>query len=687
MIPLKRAGPVKTEEPEAKRCNSRGNLIDLCGSAAASGSSQLDKESSSEIRILLTGGLRAGKSSIGNTILGREAFPTREGKPDRETDRCDVRKGEVAGRRISIVDTPWFKRKNINKEVEKEMMVQLSSPGPHAVVILISLGLINDHFIYYISECQQYLRDLCGEAVFRHALILFTHADRLGGLTVEQYIEKQAEERRKRNQGFSAEEQQTEEEINQREREYLQQLMEKCGNRCCFFNNKNKSDRRQVIELLETIEAMMRENGGAHHTFDQYQRILPLDAEQILREEWEQERREKVTELQEEMRKLTEQLEEKTRALEREQNKLERVITEVDRYYRTTPVDWREEIRKRMKSEKMCGSAAAAGSSQLSQESISEIRILLTGDHRAGKSSSGNTILGREAFHTGEEDTDCETTEHCDVRKGEVAGRYISIVDTPQFCKDRCDKVEKEMMVQLSSPGPHAVILVISLELIIDNVINYDISEYQQRLQELCGEAVFRHALILFTHADRLGGLTVEQYIEKQAEERRKRNQGFSAEQQQRQEERIQKGREDLQQLMEKCGNRCCVFSNNSKSDRRQVIELLETIVAMMGENGGAHCTFDQYQRILPLEAEQRLREEREQERREKVTELQEEKRRVKEQLEEMKREIEKKKDDLQKEINEVHRYYSSRPLDSKEMAKLIRKLIHCRIHFDSECQ
>ncbi|MBN3299769.1 GIMA8 GTPase, partial [Amia calva] len=463
---------------------------------------------------------------------------------------------------------------------------------------------------------MQYLRDLCGEAVFRHALILFTHADRLGGLTVEQYIEKQAEERRKRNQGFSAEEQQTEEEINQREREYLQQLMEKCGNRCCFFNNKNKSDRRQVIELLETIEAMMRENGGAHHTFDQYQRILPLDAEQILREEWEQERREK-----------------------------------------------------------------------LSQESISEIRILLTGDHRAGKSSSGNTILGREAFHTGEEDTDCETTEHCDVRKGEVAGRYISIVDTPQFCKDRCDKVEKEMMVQLSSPGPHAVIIVISLELIIDNVINDDISEYQQRLQELCGEAVFRHALILFTHVDRLGGLTVEQYIEKQAEERRKRNQGFSAEQQQRQEERIQKGREDLQQLMEKCGNRCCVFSNNSKSDRRQVIELLETIVAMMGENGGAHCTFDQYQRILPLEAEQRLREEREQERREKVTELQEEKRRVKEQLEEMKREIEKKKDDLQKEINEVHRYYSSRPLDSKEMAKLIRKLIHCRIHFDSECQ
>ncbi|XP_066577907.1 GTPase IMAP family member 7 [Amia ocellicauda] len=465
-------------------------------------------------------------------------------------------------------------------------------------------------------------------------------------------------------------------------RQYLQQLMEKCGNRYCVFNNKNMSDCRQVIKLLETIEAMMRENGGAHYTFDQYQRILPsiTETEQRMKEERNQkkrERREKVAELQEEKRKHIEQLEEKTRLLERKHNKLERLIADVDHYYRAGPVDWREEMRKHINSEEMCGSAAAAGSSQLGQESSSEIRILLTGVRRAGKSSSGNTILGREAFHTEEEDPYCESTKRCDARKGEVAGRHISIVDTSDLFDE---EGEKELMIQFSARSPHAVILVISLEMLTDRLINSDDDEMygcQERLQELYGEAVLKHSVILFTYGDRLGGLTVEQYIEKEDEEGRKRFQWLTAKLQQLEEERMQKGRAYLQQLMEKCGNRYCVFNNKNMSDRRQVIKLLETIEAMMRENGGAHYTFDQYQSILPLGAEQRLVEERKWERRKMLDPLEEEKRRVTKKLEEMSWELKKERNDLQEKINEVHRYYNSKPLDiRKQIRKLIRKRI-----------
>ncbi|MBN3304710.1 GIMA7 GTPase, partial [Amia calva] len=153
-----------------------------------------------------------------------------------------------------------------HRRVEEEMMVQLCSPGPHAVVIVISLDPSDLSLLGKFFFLEKFKKTF-GEVLFRHAVMLFTHGDRLRGRTVEQYIEKQAEEQRKQNLGP--------ERRAQNQREYLQRLMEECGNRCCVFNNKNTSDHRQVTELLETMEAMMRENGGAHYTFGRYQRILP----------------------------------------------------------------------------------------------------------------------------------------------------------------------------------------------------------------------------------------------------------------------------------------------------------------------------------------------------------------------------------------------------------------------------
>ncbi|XP_076123324.1 GTPase IMAP family member 2-like [Alosa pseudoharengus] len=72
---------------------------------AAGGSSTGDISNLSDLRIVLLGNREAGKSSAGNTILGREEFDLK-----RRTAQCVKRQGEVAGRQLTVVEAPgWMK--------------------------------------------------------------------------------------------------------------------------------------------------------------------------------------------------------------------------------------------------------------------------------------------------------------------------------------------------------------------------------------------------------------------------------------------------------------------------------------------------------------------------------------------------------------------------------------------------
>ena len=55
---------------------------------------------------------------------------------------------------------------------------------------------------------------------------------------------------------------------------------------------------------------------------------------------------------------------------------------------------------------------------------LSELRIVLLGSRDAGKSSAGNTILGRDEF-------DLRRAAQCVKRRRDVAGRQVTVVDTP----------------------------------------------------------------------------------------------------------------------------------------------------------------------------------------------------------------------------------------------------------------
>ena len=176
-----------------------------------------------------------------------------------------------------------------------------------------------------------------------------------------------------------------------------------------------------------------------------------------------------------------------------------------------------------------------------------------------GKTSSANTILGREEF-------DLRTTTQSVSRHGEVAGRKITIVDTPGWLglapvKWTAELVKQEIVssVSLCPPGPHTILLVIRWDVSFSEEFRVAVEEHMQ----LLSEGVWSYTIVLFTRGDRLGDRSIEQHIESEG----------SA----------------LQWLVDKCGNRYHILDNETRGDGSQVTELLDKIEEMVAGNRGHH--------------------------------------------------------------------------------------------------
>lgn len=217
---------------------SFGSRYVLFSPASTSGVSARLKET----RIVLLGRPGGGKSSSGNTILGSEQFKTDSGF-DAVSTKSVRKSAEVAGRCVTVVDTPGFSDEVLTpEELYMEIMRSIveASPGPHAFVIVVRVGRMSR------ADCEllQLLPKLFDSDALNYAMVLFTCGDELGGQSIDEKIQSSRS---------------------------IKELISMCDGRYCVFDNRGRKSRQQVQNFMNTIDDMVTANRGKNYTSDMFE--------------------------------------------------------------------------------------------------------------------------------------------------------------------------------------------------------------------------------------------------------------------------------------------------------------------------------------------------------------------------------------------------------------------------------
>ncbi|KAL6482027.1 hypothetical protein MHYP_G00101070 [Metynnis hypsauchen] len=202
---------------------------------------------SEDLRMVLLGNAGVGKSSTGNTILKREAFR------ETETTECEIQRGRVENRNISIIDTPAINTTTLSTDqlkTELERCISLSSPGPHVFLLVVRVR----RFTEEERNSVKWIQENFGEEALKFTMVLFTGREEMSN---RQWME------------FSQDAKTLD-------------LTSNCGAGYYVMNSKKEAKPAQIIQLLEKIKTTVQQNRGQCYTHDMYKAI---QKKRILQEE------------------------------------------------------------------------------------------------------------------------------------------------------------------------------------------------------------------------------------------------------------------------------------------------------------------------------------------------------------------------------------------------------------------